>query len=218
MMHKVWCGIEEMPYCFPRSSIKFQGHTAWDIANFDPNCAFLDCNSSLNSPMDLKCTKLDVVRKKCPIVFLSHPSNFTVTWAEKTSIWIQFEIARPVAAIKSLRFALLLKKHPIHVRIQEIPPLGPIYVDFSHIYIYCAYGAEEWGCAPFFRQMLHNKALDLRASRSSLKFVFSSSFALVRSRQPARQVPRHDCFEICQTWVYTSHHTRQGACWGETEK
>ena len=26
MMHKAWCGIDEVPYCFPRSSIKFQGH------------------------------------------------------------------------------------------------------------------------------------------------------------------------------------------------
>ena len=65
---------------------------------------------SLNSPMDLKwCTKLDVVQK-CPIVFQGHPSNFTViqdkTWAEKSSNWIQFEITRASAAIKSLRFAL----------------------------------------------------------------------------------------------------------------
>ena len=35
-----------------------------------------------------------------------YPSNFTVTRAEKLTIWIQFEISRPVAAIKSLRFAL----------------------------------------------------------------------------------------------------------------
>ena len=62
MMHKAWCSIEEVPYCFPRSSIKFQGHTGQKIANFDPNWACLDCNSSLNSPMVLKwCTKLDVV-------------------------------------------------------------------------------------------------------------------------------------------------------------
>ena len=33
--------------------------------------------------MDLKwCTKLDVVQKKCPIVFRGHLSNFTVTRAE----------------------------------------------------------------------------------------------------------------------------------------
>ena len=28
MMHKDWCGIGEMPYCFSRSSIEFQGRTA----------------------------------------------------------------------------------------------------------------------------------------------------------------------------------------------
>ena len=33
-----------------------------------------------------------------------------VTRAEKLTIWIQFEITRPVAAIKSLRFALLFFK------------------------------------------------------------------------------------------------------------
>ena len=54
MMHKAWCSIEEVPYCFPRSSIKFGGHKGQKIANFGPNWVFPDCNSSLNSPMDLK--------------------------------------------------------------------------------------------------------------------------------------------------------------------
>ena len=31
-----------MPYCFPRSSIKFQGHTVQNITDFDPNWAFSD--------------------------------------------------------------------------------------------------------------------------------------------------------------------------------
>ena len=43
MMHKAWCGIERVPYCFPRSSIKFQGHTGKKIADFDPNWEFPDC-------------------------------------------------------------------------------------------------------------------------------------------------------------------------------
>ena len=60
MMHKAWSSIEEMPYCFPRSSIKF--HTGQKIAEFVPNWVFPDCNFSFNTPMDLKwCTKLDVV-------------------------------------------------------------------------------------------------------------------------------------------------------------
>ena len=64
--------------------------------------------------MDLKwSTKLDIVYKKCPIVFRGHPSNFKVTRAEKSAILIQFEITRPVAAIKSLRFALFEVIHQI---------------------------------------------------------------------------------------------------------
>ena len=46
---------------FFRSSVKLQGHTAQKIVEFDPDWAFPDCNSSLNSPMAKKwCTKLEV--------------------------------------------------------------------------------------------------------------------------------------------------------------
>ena len=37
MMHKAWSSIEEVPYCFWRSSFKFQGHTAQKSVDFDPN-------------------------------------------------------------------------------------------------------------------------------------------------------------------------------------
>ena len=85
MMRKAWSSIEEVPYCFSRSSVKFQGHIALKIIEFDPNWAFPDCNSSLNSPMTMKCcTKLETAKKRCPIVFQGHPSNFKVT-RDKTS-------------------------------------------------------------------------------------------------------------------------------------
>ena len=109
MMHKAWSSIDEVSYCFSRSSVKFEGHTALKIVEFDPNWVFPDCNSSLNSLMDMKWyTKLDVVWKTCLIIFRGHPSNFKVTRAKN---WL-FEsnlskITRPVAAIKSLRFAVL---------------------------------------------------------------------------------------------------------------
>ena len=86
MMHKAWSSIEEVPYCFSRSSVKFQGHTALKIVEFDPNCAFPDCNSSLNSLMAMKCyRKLVIAKERCPIVFQGHPSNFKVT-RDKTSL------------------------------------------------------------------------------------------------------------------------------------
>ena len=85
MMHKAWSSIEEVPYCFSRSSVKFQGYTALKIVEFDPNWAFPDCNSSLNSPMAMKCcTKLETAKERCPIGFQGHPSNFKVT-RDKTS-------------------------------------------------------------------------------------------------------------------------------------
>ena len=63
MLHKAWNSKGEVPYCFPRSSIKFQGHTGQNITDFDPNWAFPDY--------------------------------------------------RPVAAFKSLRFALFLSRVPL---------------------------------------------------------------------------------------------------------
>ena len=84
MMHKAWSNIEEVTYCFWRSSIKFQGYTGQKITYFDPNWEFPDCNSSLNSPMALKwCTQLDVVQKRCCSVLQGHLSNFKVTQDKK---------------------------------------------------------------------------------------------------------------------------------------
>ena len=77
MMHKAWSSIDEVPYCFSRSSEKFEDHTGQKIANFDPNWAFLDCNWSLNSPMALKwCTKLNVFIEDMPYCFLKLSIKF----------------------------------------------------------------------------------------------------------------------------------------------
>ena len=85
MMHRAWSSIVEVPYCFSRSYVKFQGHTALKIVEFYPNWAFPVSNSSLNSPMAMKCcTKLETTKERCPIVFQGHPSNFKVT-RDKTS-------------------------------------------------------------------------------------------------------------------------------------
>ena len=68
MVHKAWSSKEEVPYCFSRSYVKLQGHTALKIVEFYPNWAFPDCISSLESAMATKwCTKLAVAFKRCPI-------------------------------------------------------------------------------------------------------------------------------------------------------
>ena len=90
MINKAWSSIVEVPYCFSRSYVKFQGHTALKIVQFDPNWAFPDCNSSLNSPMAMKCcTKLETAKERCPIDFQGHPSNFKVTRYKTSPILTQ---------------------------------------------------------------------------------------------------------------------------------
>ena len=90
MMHKAWSSIEEVPYCFSRWYVKLQGHTAKKIVDFDPNWAFPDCNSSLNSWMAMKCcTKLETVKERCPFVFQGHPSYFKVTRYKTSPILTQ---------------------------------------------------------------------------------------------------------------------------------
>ena len=85
MMYIAWSSIVEVFYCFSMSHVKFQGHTAIKIVEFDPNWAFPDCNSSLNSPMAMECcTKLETATERCPIVFQCHLSNLKVT-RDKTS-------------------------------------------------------------------------------------------------------------------------------------
>ena len=148
MMHKAWSSIEGVPYCFSRSSVKFPGHTAKEIIQFDPDWAFPDCNSSLNSPMATKwCTKLEVALKRCPIVFQGHPSNFKVTQLKKlsnltqigcfrtiTPVWIHWRIWNYTQSLVVYRRHALLFFGVIHQisrsRGQKIDYLNPIWVRF----------------------------------------------------------------------------------------
>ena len=99
-MHRAWCCLEEVPYCLLGSSVKFQGHTAKKVVDFDSNWAFPDCNSSLNSPVATKwCTTLEVAWKRCPIVFQGHPSNCKVTRLKKSSILTQIGRFRTVTLV-----------------------------------------------------------------------------------------------------------------------
>ena len=54
-MHKAWCSIEEVPYYFSGSSIKFQGHTGWKVNDLNPICVGLLGRSQLSNPSDLPC-------------------------------------------------------------------------------------------------------------------------------------------------------------------
>ena len=99
--HKARCCLEEVPYYFSRSSVKFQGHTAKKIIDFDPNWAFPDCNSSLNLPMAMKwCTKLEAAWERCPIDFQGHLSNIKVTRDNKLLILTRIDRFRSVTPVR----------------------------------------------------------------------------------------------------------------------
>ena len=99
-MHIAWCCLEEVPNCFSRSSVKYQGHQALKIVEFYPDWAFPDCYSSFISPMAMKwCTKLEVVLKRCLIAFQGHPSNFKVTRLKKSSNLTQIGRFRTVTHV-----------------------------------------------------------------------------------------------------------------------
>ena len=55
MLHKAWSSIEEVPYCFWRSSIKFQGHMGWKINDLNPIWVRLLGRLQLSNPSDLPC-------------------------------------------------------------------------------------------------------------------------------------------------------------------
>ena len=108
MMHKVWSSTEEVPYCFSMS-VKFQGHTAQKNCPIWPKL----CVSGLtpvwihwwlwNVAQSLKQQRRDALlfSKVIHQILRSHSQNITdfdPNWA--------FPDYRPVAAFKSLRFAL----------------------------------------------------------------------------------------------------------------
>ena len=56
---------------------------------------FLECNCSLISLMAMKWhTKLEIVEKRCPIVFQGHPSNCKVTWDKNQWFLLELSISK----------------------------------------------------------------------------------------------------------------------------
>ena len=71
MIHKALNRIEEVPYFFSRSSVKFQGNTGWKIDDLNPIWVRLLGRSQLSNPSDLPCCILSLISLKfvpeCPI-------------------------------------------------------------------------------------------------------------------------------------------------------
>ena len=107
MMHKAWSSIEKVPYCFSRSSVKFQGHIALKISNLTQIGRFRTVTSVWihrwlwNVAQSLKQQRRDALwfSKVIDQISRSHGTKHH-RWA--------FPDYRPVAAFKSLRFALFV--------------------------------------------------------------------------------------------------------------
>ena len=133
MMHRPWSSIIEVPYCFSRSNVKFQGHTALKIVKFYRNWAFLDSNSSLNSLMVMKCcTKLETAKERCPIVFQSHPSNFKVTRDKTSPLLTRIGRFRTIGRSQlSNPSDLLVQGHPSNFKVTRLLKIAEFYLDWA---------------------------------------------------------------------------------------
>ena len=90
MLHKAWNSKGEVPYCFPRSSIKFQGHTGQNITDFDPNWAFPD-----NRPVAaFKSFKLPCSFKKWESALSSSRKNISEQFYQSTAWHLSFHHAK----------------------------------------------------------------------------------------------------------------------------
>ena len=88
MMHKAWC-IEAVPYCFSRSSIKFQGPTGWKIDDLNPIWGRLLGLSQLSNPSDLPCFIL--IHKLSSGILWHSPENNFIGIAQGINLNNEFE-------------------------------------------------------------------------------------------------------------------------------
>ena len=106
MMHRPWSSIVEVPHCFSRSNVKFQGHTALKIVKFYRNWfEFTDGYEMLHKAWNSK-GEVPYCFPKSSIKFQGHTGQNITAFDPN----LAFPDYRPVAAFKSLRFALLYAK------------------------------------------------------------------------------------------------------------
>ena len=108
MQHKAWSSIEEVPYCFSRSSIKLQGRTAltrqiWGIWKlrpaYSPETPNLGQNQWCFVPCDLEIWWMTLENNRAPLLccfklcatFHSHRWIQTGVAVRKRPIWVKFD-------------------------------------------------------------------------------------------------------------------------------
>ena len=106
MMDRAWSSIVKVPYCFSRSYVNFQGHTALPklgVSGLELQFEFTNGYWMLHKAWNSK-GEMPYSFPRSSIKFQGHTvqniTDFDPNWA--------FPDYRPLAAFKSLRFALLL--------------------------------------------------------------------------------------------------------------
>ena len=118
MMHKAWCSIEKVSYCFSRSSIKFHGHTGGKNWRFESNLRLLG-RSQLSNPSDLPCLLVNPIlvakfilrRPQGAAFIIQHKINFKMTLTFKMTFTADSKLKKISWTLKQFSF----------------PPRGPFY-------------------------------------------------------------------------------------------
>ena len=124
MLHKAWNSKGEVPYCFPRSSIKFQGHTGQNITNFDPNWAFPDYRpvaAFKSLRFALLCTLSEMTNKTCT----KKKCNALCTWN-----WRHYQNLSRAGEIRQCLMIVLLSSFVIHCAVQEVKKVCTVVTNY----------------------------------------------------------------------------------------
>ena len=96
MLHKAWCCLEKVPYCFLRSSIKFQGHKA----KFWPKLGIPGLQLQFEFTHGYKIVhKAQCSMEKVPCCFSMSSIKFQDYMTEKSSILTQSGRSRTVTPV-----------------------------------------------------------------------------------------------------------------------
>ena len=108
MIHKAWCSIEEVLCCFPRSSIKFQGHKGKKSPISTRIERFQSVTSAWIHRWIWNDTQSLMQYRRGALLFFKVIHQISRSHGLKNR-WFGSNLSKivsPVAAIKSLRFAL----------------------------------------------------------------------------------------------------------------
>ena len=120
MMHKAWCGIEEVPYNFSGSSIKFWGHTGWKNRCFESNL------SKITRPVaaikSLRFALLEVLVTDLSKITMNHSNTGAHFTKERASLYTNHSVRKSGSFSKSLLASFgVSQSYPLNLSIKSSP-------------------------------------------------------------------------------------------------